>query len=143
MKYLKLFEKFTIEELIENNKKANEILEDIKSISYIIEDEGFDIQYTFQFSKDWKQSFINVDDYNTSRDAGRARKKINGISLVIHKNSIETSKKTRLDFSPSDNEILNNFIVLLKEHLDYIDGKSILSGRGNFNNSMSILIQFG
>jgi hypothetical protein len=154
MKHIKLFEKFSTGELVENNIKANEILDDIKSISYIIEDEEFKIQYTFQFNKNWVQSFIEVNDYNNSRDNGRDRVKINGIHLKISKDmrNPETSKKREMDyltgqrefsddFDSSDIKILNNFITLLKEHLDYIDEKYIISTFGNFNNSMSILIK--
>ena len=42
MKYLKIFEDFN-----ENNKMANDIVDDIKTISYLLEEEGFELRYTF------------------------------------------------------------------------------------------------
>ena len=93
MKFIKLFESFGI--------KLNEVLEDIKSIAYILEDDGYDISYeVLESSKVVKVGIhFNGDEIRPYDDD-------------YYKNKLR-----------SDGD---KFLSLLKEHLDYIPSHDIV-----------------
>jgi hypothetical protein len=139
MKHLKLFENFT-DEIFENNKIANDLVEDIKTISYLLEDEGFELRYSFGV----KGVSFEVDEYNkliNSPVLNAKPVKIGSISVKVIGNSITDPKTFQQTLTNKSKEIIERYIGLLKEHLDYIDPENIskeLSLMGNMN----IIIKF-
>lgn len=112
MKWIKLFEKF-------GKLDPNEVLEDIKSIDYELDD--YDIEYKFIIpGKPTRTSdgitFISPEEYNNLLND----------DLDIKCKTIFI--KIGLNYKFSEDKCfddINRFISLLKEHLDYIDPKKI------------------
>ena len=93
MKFIKLFESFGI--------KLKEVLEDIKTIAYILEDDGYDISYeVLERGKMVKVGiYFNPDEIRLyGGDYYRSKLRIDG----------------------------DKFLSLLKEHLDYIPSHDIV-----------------
>ena len=121
MKYLKLFENFSISEIEENNKFANDVVKDIKTISYILEDEGFELKYSFRS----ESVFFDVDEYNKLINIRFKPVKISRIAVKVIGNSITDTKTFQQTLTDKDNKIIERYIHLLKEHLDYINPENI------------------
>ena len=88
------------EEVRENNKKIKDILTDIESISYLIEEEGYNYKYKYLVLFDTLK--IITDSLDGSY--------ISGVLIEIENASTD---------------FLNRYVNLLKEHLDYIDTDKI------------------
>jgi hypothetical protein len=138
MKWIKLFENFS-DEIVENNKMANDIVEDIKTISYLLEDEGFELKYSFRSETG---SSFEVDEYNKlvltriSVRFGAKPVKIGRIIVKVIGNSIVDPRTFQTVLRESDIKMIDRYIDLLKEHLDYIDPENItkqISLMGNMN----------
>ncbi len=95
MKFIKLFESF--------NMTPEEILEDVKTIAYILEDDGYDISY-------------------------EVKKYIVTIKAYLNKSEVKKSHLAPYGLSPYNDDYFRSkrvkdgdkFLSLLKEHLDYI-----------------------
>lgn len=100
MKWIKLFESF--------NMTPEEVLEDVKSIAYILEDDGYDISY-------------------------EVKKYIVTIKAYLNQTEVEKSYLAPYGLSPYNGDYFRSkmvkdgdkFISLLKEHLDYIPSGDI------------------
>jgi len=145
MKWIKLFENFS-DEIVENNKMANEIVDDIKTISYLLEDEGFDIEYLFNaksrnFATDLS---FRVDEYNklisSPNISGCKPVNIDMVVVKIIGNSITDPVTFQKVLKKSDIKTIDRYIDLLKEHLDYIDPKNITKKKTLMGN-MDIIIE--
>ena len=140
MKYLKLYENFN-DPITENNKKANEIVDDIKSIAYILEDEGFELKYEFlNRYKNIKGKFvsrdsINVDDYYSIP----LKSIINSIQIKITGNTITNPITFQMTLTDKAKETIDKYIQLLKEHLDYIDPNNITTQKSLMGNTNIII----
>ena len=135
MKWIKLFENFS-DEIKENNKFANDVVEDIKTISYLLEDEGFELKYSFRGENG---SSFEVDEYNklTNSHVLNAKPvKIGRIAVKVIGNSIVDPRTFQTVLRESDIKVIDRYIDLLKEHLDYIEPENIttqISLMGNMN----------
>jgi hypothetical protein len=127
MKWIKLFENFS-DEIVENNKMANDVVEDIKTISYLLEDEGFELKYSFRAETG---SSFEVDEYNKLINNPRVVQqwtgwsKIGRIAIKVIGNSITDPKTFQQTLTNKSKEIIERYIDLLKEHLDYINPENI------------------
>lgn len=136
MKWIKLFENFS-DEIVENNKMANDVVEDIKTISYLLEDEGFELKYSFR----GEFGSFEVDEYNklaNSQSFPGVFKpvKIGRIAIKVVGKSIVNPMTFQTVLRESDIKSIDKYINLLKEHLDYIDPDNIttqISLMGNTN----------
>jgi hypothetical protein len=135
MKWIKLFENFS-DEIVENNKIANDLVEDIKTISYLLEDEGFELKYSFRAETG---SSFEVDEYNkliNSPVLNAKPVKIGRIAIKVIGKSIVNPMTFQTVLRESDIKSIDKYINLLKEHLDYIDPDNIttqISLMGNMN----------
>lgn len=135
MKWIKLFENFS-DEIVENNKIANDLVEDIKTISYLLEDEGFELKYSFRAETG---SSFEVDEYNkliNSPVLNAKPVKIGRIAVKVIGKSIVNPMTFQTVLRESDIKSIDKYINLLKEHLDYIDPDNIttqISLMGNMN----------
>jgi hypothetical protein len=145
MKWIKLFENFS-DEIVENNKMANEIVDDIKTISYLLEDEGFDIEYLFNaksrnFATDLS---FRVDEYNklisSPNISGCKPVNIDMVVVKIIGNSITDPVTFQKVLKKSDIKTIDRYIDLLKEHLDYIDPENITKKKTLMGN-MDIIVK--
>jgi hypothetical protein len=123
MKWIKLFENFS-DEIVENNKMANDVVEDIKTISYLLEDEGFELKYSFRSNG----SSFEVDGYNFIINSHVSNSKavmIDKIAIKVIGNSITDPITFQQTLNNKAKEIIERYIDLLKEHLDYINTENI------------------
>jgi hypothetical protein len=142
MKHLKLFESFSISEIEENNKMANDIVEDIKTISYLLEDEGFELRYTFATKSG---NSFEVDEYNKIINSHVFNTKSVNIDMVVVKiigRTITDPKTFQRTLTDSGKEAIERYINLLKEHLDYIDPNNITTQRSLIGNTNVIIKLF-
>jgi hypothetical protein len=111
MRWIKLFEKF-------GKLDPNELLEDIKSIDYELD--NYDIEYKFIIPGS-PDMFLTPDEYNNLHQQEQYNNRLNvkckGIFIKIGLNYKFSEDKCFDD--------INRFISLLKEHLDYVDPKKI------------------
>ena len=144
MKWIKLFENFTeentlsVDDVLKRKEYANEVLEDIKSISYILEDEGFGLEY--QFSTLYGDNLINyfeIEDYNRWTNNGNLEIGVGNLeSIMIHSVVVKVTGNSIIDphtfqrvFNEDKLKSIERYINLLKEHLDYINPDNINQGR--------------
>ena len=121
MKHIKLFEGF-------DGLKPEDILKDIKTISYILEDNGYEMRYFYSITQQFSGvRSINSDELEGMIDAGhykRSKIKWNSIIIIIipfYENELDEPEKSKIKFDG------NYFLNLLKEHLDYIDDSRIIN----------------
>lgn len=153
MKRIKLFENFTeentlsVEGVLKRKEYANDVIEDIKSISYILEDEGFELEYQFAIPHgDGPKPFVNyfkIRDYNrlTNDIVVTSQKELK--VLMIHSVVVKLTGNTIINPNTFGNSLIEDklksverYINLLKDHLDYINPDNISQGRtlgGNIN----------
>lgn len=127
MKWIKLFENFEV-------LKPEEILKDIKTISYILEDDEYEMRYFYTITQPFSGvRSINSDELEGYIEMGHySRSKIEWHSIII---IIIKKMETPLDKSDMSKikkilKIINDgnyFLNLLKEHLDYIDDSRIIN----------------
>jgi hypothetical protein len=135
MKWIKLFENFSIDDIIKNNKLAIDIVEDTKAISYILDEVGFTLNYSFLIApnKFDRSSFeCSVDNYNNISEKG-GRRMIDSITILIIYDELGSFQRSLKD---SEVNKIDRYIDLLKVQLDYIDPENItkrISGMGNTN----------
>jgi hypothetical protein len=123
MKWIKLFENFSINEIEENNKFANDLVEDIKTISYLLEDEGFELKYSFR--GEFGSSEVDFDKLTNSQVLNSKPVMISKIAVKVIGNSITDPKTFQQTLTNKGKEIIERYIDLLKEHLDYINPENI------------------
>lgn len=134
MKWIKLFENFS-DEIVENNKIANDLVEDIKTISYLLEDEGFELKYSFGV----KGGIFSVDEYNNyfvNNVSRQSPPMITNLVIKLIGNSITDPKTFQKVLNKSYLDAVDRYVDLLKEHLDYINPDNISTERslmGNIN----------
>jgi hypothetical protein len=93
-------------EVQDNNNKVKDIISDIETISYLIEDSGYSHNYKYiSFVDSIKVIFSDLSGCYTS-----------GISIEI---------KDSTQFDSHLKEFLDRYVNLLKDHLDYIDSDKI------------------
>lgn len=116
MKHIKLFESF-------DSLKPEDILKDIKTVSYIMEDDGYDIKYFYNVTQPFSGTRnVNSDELEGYIEMGHySRSKIEWNEIKIH---IYPESGSDLDKMKVDGD---NFMRLLKEHLDYITSNKITS----------------
>ena len=150
MKRIKLFENFTeentlsVEGVLKRKEYANDVIEDIKSISYILEDEGFELKYLFAIPYgDGLINYFEIEDYNrlTNNIVVTSQKELK--VLFIEKLVVKVTGNTIINPNTFGNSLIEDklksverYINLLKEHLDYINPDNISHGRslgGNIN----------
>lgn len=150
MKWIKLFENFTeentlsVEGVLKRKEYANDIIEDIKSISYILEDDGFELKYSFVIPHgDGLVNYFDIEDYNrlTNDIVVTSQKElkvlmIDSIVVKVTGNTIINPHTFGNSLSEDKLKSVERYINLLKEHLDYINPDNISQGRslgGNIN----------
>lgn len=110
MKYLKLFESF-------NTKEATEVYEDIKSILYLLQDDGYDFNLKYIIKK-W-DSYNNkylLKDYDCANgpiELDSTSEFYIGIFIDVFNNNNNESFKDDIE----------RFFEILKDHLNYIDSR--------------------
>ena len=136
MKRIKLFENFS-DEIVENNKIANDLVEDIKTISYLLEENGFDLRYTFGSKYGDAINSFEVEEYNHMVNAGHVEPVM--IDMIVVK-AICATITDPITFQKVLNksylDAVDKYIDLLREHLDYINPDNISKERslmGNIN----------
>jgi len=143
MKRIKLFENFTeentlsVEGVLKRKEYANDIIEDIKSISYILEDKGFELKYQFAIPYgDGLVNYFEIEDYNrwTNNIVVTSQKElkllmIDSIVVKVIGNTITDPKTFMSSLSEDKLKSVERYINLLKEHLDYINPHNISKGR--------------
>lgn len=148
MKRIKLFENFTeentlsVEDVLKRKEYANEVLEDIKSISYILEDERFELKYQFAIPYgDGLVNYFEIEDYNRLSDniVVTSQKELKVLmihSVVVKVIGVNDPHTFQRVFNEDKLKSIERYISLLKEHLDYINPDNISQGRslmGNIN----------
>lgn len=107
MRKIKTFKLF---ESNSNNIEREDLLEDVKSLVYILEDEGYDIKYYYIYSVIEKGNLYIKNIHPNRIDDNIMSGRFIGIDIIV-------SGKEDLD---NFNFCLNRFQRLLKEHLDYV-----------------------
>lgn len=149
MKRIKLFEDFTeentlsVEGILKRKEYANDVIEDIKTISYILEDEGFELEYQFVIPYDGLVNYFEIEDYNrwTNDIVVTSQKElkvlmIDSILVKVTGNTIINPRTFQNSLSEDKLKSVERYINLLKEHLDYINPDNISQRRslwGNIN----------
>lgn len=144
MKWIKLFDSFysfsreLTDDIIENNKNAIDVYEDIKTISYQLEDIGYDLKYYFSFGNlnrfECDRYIENEMRYRPDFTDYDRFYNIKSIEIDIVCNKLTPKlpffnrKKVNLD--------INRFLNLLKEHLDYLNKINIVKDKDDFNNDI-------
>ena len=110
MKYLKLFESFY-------TKEAVEVYEDIKSILYLLQDDGYDFNLKYIVKK-WdsysnRYSLKNYDCANGPIELDSTSEFYIGIFIDVFDNGAGESFKDDVE----------RFFEILKDHLSYIDSR--------------------
>ena len=136
MKWIKLFENFS-DEIVENNKIANDLVEDIKTISYLLEENGFDLRYTFGSKYGDAINSFEFQEYNHMVNAGHVKPVM--IDMIVVKAicaTITDPRTFQTVLNKSYLDAVDRYVDLLKEHLDYINPDNISTERslmGNIN----------
>ena len=148
MKWIKLFENFTeentlsVEGVLKRKEYANEVLEDIKSISYILEDEGFELKYQYAIPYgDGLVNYFEIEDYNrwTNDIVVTSQRElevlmIDSVVVKVTGNTIINPNTFQRVFNEDKLKSIERYINLLKEHLDYINPDNISQGRSLMGN---------
>lgn len=103
MKYIKLYESF--------NLNSDEVVNDIKSITYILEDNGYDIKFLTKEDVMKRNTFLELEEGEPDFDIKLTISCLNLLTNPPGQNSVILHKF---------NEDINHFLVMLKEHLDYV-----------------------
>ena len=118
MKRIKLFENFKSIDPIE-------VRDDIKSILYELDDIGLNPTLKVNISKRFlHEKTIDSDELENYLDTGA--------HVRYFKLEIETDNGDVVKITPEIKERLERFIILLREHLDYIDSKNIKIQKNRF-----------
>jgi len=125
MKWIKFFEAFNSLDLVE-------VCEDIRSIAYELEDDGYEISIKLLLdAKEWTVTRIDVEQYDKELMAPLAiileikyqtkYQKVSAFALSRAQRKIgagdEPNQKTQVE------EDIERFVELLDTHLDYIPGR--------------------
>lgn len=130
MRKIKSFKLF---ESLELGKDVFDTLNDIKSIQYILDELGYDIQYHFSFSSGSKRMMVPEVSLNAwiRNDKNSSEYTFIGFDLKI---SINEKDFKNMYFYKPDNEQcikldndVNRYSLLLKDHLDYVNDITFLS----------------
>ena len=110
MKYLKLFESFY-------TKEATDVYEDIKSILYLLQDDGYDFNLKYIIKK-WysynnKYLLKDYDCTNGPIELDSVSEFYIGIFIDVFNN----------DNNESFKDDIERFFEILKDHLNYIDSR--------------------
>jgi hypothetical protein len=141
MKWIKLFENFDSK----NSQEILDLVEDIKSVLYIIEDvdDSYVIKLKY-YVKEWddkydRQSYNRYDCSNGLVTLKGRKDKLVGILIEIY--PMENMFSRWFDKEKFDNDV-SKFFSLLKEHLDYLSSNNHILTNGNGQGMSSILISF-
>ena len=150
MKWIKLFENFneentlSVEVVLKRKEYANDVIEDIKTISYLLEEEGFELKYSFAIPYgDGLVNYFEIEDYNrlTNDIVVTSQKElkvlmIDSIVVKVIGNTITNPRTFQNSLSEDKLKSVERYINLLRDHLDYINPGNISQGRslmGNIN----------
>ncbi len=125
MKRIKLFENF-------NTKNPLDVRDDIKSILYELEDAGLNPTLKVNISLPHEKTIDSDQLENYLTDPGTR--------VRYFKLEIETDNGDVVRITPEIKEKLERFILLLREHLDYIDGENIKIQKNRFSISIKPLL---
>lgn len=116
MKWIKFFEAF-------NSVDPVEVCEDIRSIAYELEDDGYEISIKLLLdAKEWTVTRIDVEQYDKELMAPLAiileirKYGKSAFELSLAQTRDDRSQKTQVE------EDIERFVELLETHLDYIPG---------------------
>lgn len=116
MKWIKFFEAF-------NSVDPVEVCEDIRSIAYELEDDGYEISIKLLLdAKEWTVTRIDVEQYDKELMAPLAiileirKDGKSAFELSLAQTRDDRSQKTQVE------EDIERFVELLETHLDYIPG---------------------
>jgi hypothetical protein len=124
MKRIKLFENF-------NTNNPLDVRDDIKSILYELEDAGLNPTLKVNISLPHEKT-IDSDELENYLDTGA--------HVRYFKLEIETDNGDVVKITPEIKERLERFIILLREHLDYIDSENIKIQKNRFLISIKPLV---
>jgi hypothetical protein len=124
MKRIKLFENF-------NTNNPLDVRDDIKSILYELEDAGLNPTLKVNISLPHEKT-IDSDELENYLDTGA--------HVRYFKLEIETDNGDVVKITPEIKEKLERFIILLREHLDYIDSENIKIQKNRFLISIKPLV---
>ena len=124
MKRIKLFENF-------NTNNPLDVRDDIKSILYELDDIGFNPTLKVNISLPHEKT-IDSDELENYLDTGA--------HVRYFKLEIETDNGDVVKITPEIKERLERFIILLREHLDYIDSENIKIQKNRFLISIKPLL---
>jgi hypothetical protein len=129
MKWIKFFEAFNSLDLVE-------VCEDIRSIAYELEDDGYEISIKLLLdAKEWTVTRIDVEQYDKELmvplaiilEIRKDGKSAFALSLAQRKMDQQIGAHDNSFFEPSQktqvNEDIERFVELLETHLDYIPGR--------------------
>ena len=124
MKRIKLFENF-------NTNNPLDVRDDIKSILYELDDIGLNPTLKVNISLPHEKT-IDSDELENYLDTGA--------HVRYFKLEIETDNGDVVKITPEIKERLERFIILLREHLDYIDSENIKIQKNRFLISIKPLV---
>ena len=124
MKRIKLFENF-------NTNNPLDVRDDIKSILYELDDIGLNPTLKVNISLPHEKT-IDSDELENYLDTGA--------HVRYFKLEIETDNGDVVKITPEIKERLERFIILLREHLDYIDSENIKIQKNRFLISIKPLL---
>ena len=111
MKYLKLYENFNNDEEI----NTRELLEDIMSISYILEEEGVRIQYYVRQNNNDSVNMYLIGDSNNIEEKIEELEEWDDFPKKIYSYDIR--------FFSENLDLINEYFNKLKQHLETFDVK--------------------
>lgn len=111
MKYLKLYENFNNDEEID----TRELLEDIMSISYILEEEGVRIQYYVRQNNNDSVNMYLIGDSNNIEEKIEELEEWDDFPKKIYSYDIR--------FFSENLDLINEYFNKLKQHLETFDVK--------------------
>ena len=111
MKYLKLYENFNNDEEID----TRELLEDIMSISYILEEEGVIIQYYVRQNNNDSVNMYLIGDSNNIEEKIEELEEWDDFPKKIYSYDIK--------FFSENLDLINEYFNKLKQHLETFDVK--------------------
>jgi hypothetical protein len=121
MKWIKFFEAFNSLDLVE-------VCEDIRSIVYELEDDGYEVSIKLLLdAKEWTVTRIDVEQYDKELmtplaiilEIRKDGKSAFALSLAQARDNYSTAKSQKTQV----NEDIERFVKLLDLHLDYIPGR--------------------
>jgi hypothetical protein len=115
MKWIKLFESFNSK--LASKEEALKVIEDIKTIDYILEENEYRIKYLTNDNPHWSHYSL-VPKFEIQLSISPPFDVCEDIRSKIYNNSItDVNKDPRIVKFYED---VNHFFIILKDHLDYV-----------------------